>query len=479
MGEQILLIFDSLTSPYLMNQDEILRFIRTVLLRLSAEGNAVLACMDEGCGREKDLVAMMSTADGILKMEMGDKSKIISVVKHPELEPVKIKVPIEPEKILETRTFAPWFGDFIRARIRGEEAFVRGEVGDFVNLFWPNFARWSGILWDPKNFPVMMYELNKNDFCSIFKLAKEDDVVKKAFMSWRERIMIRLLLPNKFQTVKDIKKVFGNQASVLRSDRCGILEYLEDKSGIDEHFFRVREGFDCWGFENVGGVMSCYAPSLTAGFFKALEYYKGVERDWNAIETKCIGLGDPHCEFKLVPGELPELRGSLEKNSEVLDRMHDRLMDRLMGHLLEGTPIVNRPALGPDVYLGVVWQIMGIAHAAAEKYRIALRMGGARSGKEVGERLMRAGLSEERALDSIVKLLEHCKVGRVSVGETIRMTGSCESLWTKGYRMEWDEPLCLFTTGFLNGFYSAVYNQHVREVRCAGLGDPYCEWEFG
>jgi len=35
-----------------------------------------------------------------------------------------------------------------------------------------------------------------------------------------------------------------------------------------------------------------------------MESIKGLERDWNAIEVKCIGLGDPYCEFKLVPGEI-------------------------------------------------------------------------------------------------------------------------------------------------------------------------------
>jgi predicted hydrocarbon binding protein len=41
-----------------------------------------------------------------------------------------------------------------------------------------------------------------------------------------------------------------------------------------------------------------------------------------------------------------------------------------------------------------------------------------------------------------------------------------------------EEPLCFFTTAFLNGFFSAVKNQHVKETRCIAMGDPYCEWEF-
>ncbi len=479
LGEEVLLVLDSLTSPYLMNQKEILRFIRTILLRLATEGDAILACVDEGCGREEDLVAMMSMADGIVKMELRESSRIVSVVKHPGLGPARFETPIEPERILETRIFDPsYFGQFIRARERGDEAFIRRELGDFVNLFWPNFARWSGMVYDPKKFPMMFYEMTKDDFSSMFKLAKEDEVVRKALFSWRDRVLIRLFMPKKLEKVKDIRKISGNYGSLFRSERSAILEYLEDSSRTDEYHFRVQEGFDCWGFDSVGATMAWYVPVFLAAFCKGLECWKGLDRDWNAVETKCIGLGDSHCEFKLVPGELPEVKDSLEKETSVLERIRERLMGHLMGYLLEGKALVERPGLGADVHIAAVFQIMGLAHAATDRYRVALRMGGAKSGKEVGEEVMQAGIGEDEAVNRIVQLLQHCKVGRITVGETIRMWESCESLWTKAYRMKWDEPLCLFTTGFLNGYFSAVRNQHVQEVRCVGLGDPYCEWEF-
>ena len=66
----ILLAFDSLTSPYLFNKEEVFRFMRLCLLKLAAQGNSVVALMDEGCGKEEDLGAMMSVADGILRMEI-------------------------------------------------------------------------------------------------------------------------------------------------------------------------------------------------------------------------------------------------------------------------------------------------------------------------------------------------------------------------------------------------------------------------
>jgi len=92
--------------------------------------------------------------------------------------------------------------------------------------------------------------------------------------------------------------------------------------------------------------------------------------------------------------------------------------------------------------------------------------------------LKEAGLGEEEAIKRVFHFLEHCKVGKVTVNETIRIRENRESTWTKGYTSKWKEPCCFFTTGFFNGFFSAVKNQHVRETMCIAMSDPYCEWEF-
>jgi predicted hydrocarbon binding protein len=73
--------------------------------------------------------------------------------------------------------------------------------------------------------------------------------------------------------------------------------------------------------------------------------------------------------------------------------------------------------------------------------------------------------------------MNYCKVGKVNLGETIRIRENCESMRTKLYT-HIKEPSCYFTTGFLNGLFSVVKNQHVREVKCIVAGDPYCEWEI-
>jgi predicted hydrocarbon binding protein/KaiC/GvpD/RAD55 family RecA-like ATPase len=480
MGQTgMLLAFDSLTSPYLFSGAEVIKFTRLFLSRFAAEGNSVLALVDEGCGKERDLVAMMSVADGVIKMEMGEDRQFVNVVKHPKAMPARIQVPIEREQIgLAARIFDP---SVLREYVQtvatvGGQAVFRKETGDFVNLFWPNLAHWSGMLWDPKRFPIMTYEFNKEDGPTMFKLCKEDEAVGRAFFPWHRRLALRLMFPKSFSNVKDMRKLI--RWPVLKSERTGILEYLEDASKRDEHYFRVYENHDCWGFENVGAPMASYLAPIIAGACKAFEYWNGLERDWNAVETKCVGLGDPYCEFKLVPGDIAGLQDSLQKDVSVIEGIHERLMDRLMGCLLEGQPLVERPRLGSDVHLHTVFHAMAFPALAGERYRMALRMGGAKSGKEVGERLIDAGIGENEALTRVVDLMNDCKVGKVTLGETIRIRENCESSQTKLFTMGHREPSCFFTTGFLNGLFSAVENQHVREIKCIAMGDPYCEWEI-
>jgi predicted hydrocarbon binding protein/KaiC/GvpD/RAD55 family RecA-like ATPase len=478
MRENILLVLDSLTSPYLLSGSEVVRFMRMTLSRFAAEGNAILASIDEGCGKEEDLVAMMSISNGVIKMETGEGKQFLNVVKHPKLKPAKIEAPIEPEPIgLEERVFNP---DVLARFLRGGEAVMRREVGDFVNLFWPNFAHWSGMLWDPKRFPMMVYEMNKEDGPSMIKLIRENEAVKRAMFPWPKSLLLRLM-PKSFSKPKDIKKLVKRMDGPLggpKQERSGIVEYLEDVSKTDEHYFRMYESSECWGFKDVSATMAFYSPPGLAGTIKGLESWRGLERDWNCVETKCIGLGDPYCEFKFLPGGIDELQDSLEKDVLVIERIHERLMHHLMDFLLHGKPLLERPKLGSMVNIHRVVHAMVFPALAGERYRMVLGMGGARSGKQVGERLLEAGLSEDEAVKRVLDFLNQCKVGKATVDETIRIVENCESSQTKMFTTKEKVPSCYFTTGFLNGFFSAVKNLHVKETKCIAIGDPYCEWEF-
>jgi len=91
---------------------------------------------------------------------------------------------------------------------------------------------------------------------------------------------------------------------------------------------------------------------------------------------------------------------------------------------------------------------------------------------------LEAGLNEDEAVKRVLIFLNQCKVGKILVDENIRIVENCESSQTRMFTTKEKVPSCYFTTGFRNGFFSAVKNQHVKETRCIAMGDPFCEWEF-
>jgi len=462
-----LLAIDSLTSPYLFSGGEIVKFMRLFLSKFVAQGNSVLALVDEGCGKEEDLGAMMSVADGILRMDMEESSIIISVVKHPKMAPTKIEAAMTWSPAIALKTFDPR----VMRRIWEAQSFtqeagrqaLRTELGDFVNMFWINLALWSGMLWDPKRVPTMTYEFEKETH------ARSRETMSQA--PWRMRLLMKLFMPKSFSEVKDMKKFASYLLKSVEGMGMGIWEYGKEASKKDEHYFRAYESSLCWGFDNVGARLGFHGLGSIAGMLKGFEK---KQRDWSVVETNCIGMGSPYCEFKVVPRETDELKYSLESiDSSVVEKIQERLMNQLTAFVVHGKPLAERPRLGSGVAFNQMFLVTSLPALVSERYRMALRMGGARAGKEVGENLMDAGINGDEAIRCIVNFMEYCKVGKISVDETIRMKENCES-----FGLETGEPSCYFTTAFLNGLFSAVNNQHVREIRCVAAGDPYCEWEI-
>jgi predicted hydrocarbon binding protein/KaiC/GvpD/RAD55 family RecA-like ATPase len=461
-----LLVFDSLTSPYLFNGSEVLRFIRQSLSKLAAQGHAVLVCIDEGCCRSEDLVGLMSLASGVIRIEVKDDKQIFSVVKHPVMDHVgKMEVSlVKQEKIWNP---AVWDEEKV-SEAAFKEGKMRKEIGDYVNLFWPTYSYWSCMLWDPERFSEMSYDWNKQQGYSI--------KIELGILPFYLKILFKLFMPKSLSKVKDVKKLWSRFKRFFQSEKWGwcIIEYLDEASKTGEHHFRIYENFECWGFDNVGTTMASYFPPMFAGIFKGISSMKGLDEEFNAMETKCIGLGDPYCEFKIVNGEIDGLKASLHKPRSVLEKINERLTQRLMGFLLEGKPLVSRPRLGSDVDFRSTFYLA----PTGERYRMALRLGGARAGKSVGKCLMDAGLGEDEAVERIIYLLNYLKIGKVTLDQSLRIKENCESLIMNLMTAKQKEPQCCFTTGFLNGFFSAVKNLHVKETRCVGMGDPYCEWEF-
>jgi len=217
-----------------------------------------------------------------------------------------------------------------------------------------------------------------------------------------------------------------------------------------------------------------YISMGVAAFLVWKKGFEKKERDWNMVETKCVAMGDSYCEFKVTAWETDELKHFLESvDSFVVERVYERLMDQLTGFIAQGKPLPERPRLGNRVAFNQMFLITSLPALASERYRMAVRMGGARAGKEVGKHLMEAGIGQDEVIKRVIDFMEYCKVGKITLGETIRMKENCES-----FGLETGELTCFFTTGFLNGLFSVVKNKHVREIKCIAAGDPHCEWEI-
>jgi predicted hydrocarbon binding protein/KaiC/GvpD/RAD55 family RecA-like ATPase len=462
----ILLVFDSLTSPYLLNGSTLIRFWRTTLSRFAGDGNSVLASIDEGSGKNEDLVGLMSLSNGIIKLNLEKEKKILTVVKHPILDPTIFEVPLAKTPPLSSRHYNPDYLKRMREMELGEsKTTLRSGIGDFINIAWRGLVFWSGMLWDPKRFPRIMYDLTK--------YSSNPDNFDKDFLSvlsHHKKFLFGLNIPKNFSKVKDMKKLidFGKK-SIQSINNAGIIEYLENKSKTNEHYVRFYESYECWGFDNVGAPLGFMRPSMTVGSLKG---YEKEDRDWNVVETKCIGLGDDFCEYKMMPREIYELNDSLEKDSGVIMKVNERLMNNILGYLLLGKKLMERPTLGNEVHIYEL-QKVSVAPLVIENLQLVFRMGGAKAGKMLAERLVASGLKEKEAVKRLIDFLEYCKVGKMKVGETIRIWENCER-----FGMKTKDPSCYFTTGFLNGFFYSIMNKHVRENKCIGIGDSYCEWNF-
>ena len=70
------------------------------------------------------------------------------------------------------------------------------------------------------------------------------------------------------------------------------------------------------------------------------------------------------------------------------------------------------------------------------------------------------------------------RTSRVRANETIRIWANEGSVRTELLMARKEEPGCFYTCSFLNGLFSAVKDQQVREVQSIAMGAPYCEREI-
>ena len=223
--------------------------------------------------------------------------------------------------------------------------------------------------------------------------------------------------------------------------------------------------------------MTTSASEISSQVAEAAGLFTGLDQeglDWDGVEYMCIGHGNDYCEIKLTPEKTPEFQDYLKGiDASKLEEISERIMGRLHDLVFQGgrrSP--RRPTLGDGLHYHEVVHPSWMA-AFSDKYQVALRMAGANSGRKIAELLLDSGVNEAEATKRLIDLLQLTKAGVLAVDETVRIEENCES-----YGLNAGRSLCFFTTSFLNGFFYATKNQHLKEVRCVADGSPYCEWEF-
>jgi hypothetical protein len=49
------------------------------------------------------------------------------------------------------------------------------------------------------------------------------------------------------------------------------MEYLEDASNTNEHYSRIYESSECWGFKDIGATMAFYLPPFDSRRDKGIQ----------------------------------------------------------------------------------------------------------------------------------------------------------------------------------------------------------------
>jgi predicted hydrocarbon binding protein/KaiC/GvpD/RAD55 family RecA-like ATPase len=459
----ILLIFDSLSSPYLFNESAFLKFVRSTLARFALMGNRVLATIDEGCGKREDLVALQSISNGIIRIEPKKDRRVLNIMKFPGRAPLSLdyvlRGGIEP---VPYKIENPFVGQWMETR---EKALlgtvIRKNMNDSVNLIWYQLALWGGMLWD-KRFPALMYNFGK-DLSYQLTVQTMPTIVSQNPKLKDEKDYIEFVSALNPVLISATKKLGGSD-----------LYYIDQISHKDEIHYGWNESAICFAFPNVNSALCYFYSGSIAGAARAVSTFLGKPKNWDATEYMCLGLGNNTCRARVVETGSDDLKGYLESIDNVrIERLNDRINEQMASHLLQRKPPVERRSLGVEMQVAHFQEAITLPSLSCDFFRRALSNAGVNSGMKLGSYLQERGLSSDEAVRQLGNFLSYSKVGQVALGENLRIVGNAETLGLSS-----GLPICSFTTGFLSGFASVVKGAKVVENSCQSIGSEYCEFVF-
>ena len=466
IGEQdLLVILDSLTPIYLINPTNALKFVQTTLMRYAAEGRRVVFSIDEGCGKQEDIVAMMSLAAGILKLYAQDSQRILEVIKYPGTSPTKITIGSMQTKQLRCRMeLTKGTENYQTHYAELKDTKIRPQLDDWIDILWIQLVLWGGMVWDPLRFPRLLYETVKD---------LEMHCAQNSRMLWSEEDR-KVAAKVDRMDIHDPKSAFNFFPEFGHQDEGRHWHFVPmgDSSARGIFRFRKDESALSWGLANMGSPLCFYDCGVVAGELNSLDK-DGCE--WEVFEEKCIGMGDKSCVI-VCSTEMPkQFHESFSKlTSEGATAIGQRILNEILSRASGERTIPPRPRFGDLANLAMFQEVTSVPALSDERYLMAMRMAGARVGSQIATVLSQRGLNDEAATRFLLQIYSEMKAGRLQIGETVRVFENCESAGIKI-----GERLCFFTTGLLNGFHTTKMNRTVKETKCSALGDRYCKWEFG
>ncbi len=459
----ILLIFDSLSTPYLFNGNTILKFTRSTLARFALMGNSVLASIDEGCGKKEDLVALQSISNGIIRIEPKKDKRVLNVMKFPGRRPLSLdyvlRGGIEP---VPYRMENPFVGQWMGTREKAlSGTVIRQGISDSVNLIWYQLALWGGMLWD-KRFPALMYNFGK-DLSYQLTLRAMPSIVGQNPQLKDERDFIEFVSALNPVLISATRKLGGSD-----------LYFINDISHKDEIHYGWNESAICFAFPNVNSALCYFYSGSIAGAARAVSAFLGKPKNWDATEYMCLGLGNNTCRARVVETGSDDLRGYLESIDNVrIERLDERINEQMASYLLQRKPPVERRNLGVEMHVTHFQESITLPSLSSDFFRRALSNAGVNSGMKLASYLQERGVSQDEALRQLGNFLSYTKVGEVALGENLKLVGNAETVGLSS-----GLPICSFTTGFLSGFASTVKGAKVVENSCQSSGAGYCEFIF-
>jgi predicted hydrocarbon binding protein len=337
-----------------------------------------------------------------------------------------------------------------------EAAPLRKELGDSISLAIRQDLEFGIAALSPRSYIPYLYSWGK--FVGYQTGSQALRTLKLGFWTWlSSRIFSLATLRSSILQDAFARLWIENMAAIPS------FTYFDEKAKI----FRVKteECDEASGLPDVRQVLCFYESGLLAGETEAI-----LRRPVNAVEAKCIGHGDGHCEF------LAELYGAFPHKIDVpteytLNRVRDTLLERML------KPKTSRPRLGDMISLAQFQSIYLGMWLSAPGAHTMLYWIGRQTGRDVGKRLHGTQAAQFK---SFIEFLKENKIGiaswkredRNKIVLTVKECGFC--VGSKNFH----KSICSYLAGLTAGFLEKVYGRSITVIErmCTAAGHEHCEF---